>query len=179
MDEEWRPVVGYEGNYEVSNFGGVRTVDHYVRSYVPNRGLSGQRMIRGRRRVWSYDRIGRPIVSLSRNNEKCTKQVCRLVIEAFVGPCPRGMECCHNDGDPTNNHVSNLRWDTRSNNIYDAVRHGTHQMSSKTHCKRGHEFTPENTYIQSGGGRVCRECRRKRVREHMRKKRIAQREVAA
>ena len=49
----------------------------------------------------------------------------RLVLETFAGPQPRGMEACHNDGVRSNNHLSNLRWDTRSNNAKDAVKHGT------------------------------------------------------
>ncbi len=49
----------------------------------------------------------------------------RLVLETFVGPCPEGMEGCHNDGDPWNNDVKNLRWDTPKNNQADRVKHGT------------------------------------------------------
>ena len=49
----------------------------------------------------------------------------RLVLEAFVGPCPAKMEACHNDGVRLNNRLSNLRWDTRSANVKDAYRHGT------------------------------------------------------
>lgn len=49
----------------------------------------------------------------------------RLVLETFIGPCPDGMEGCHNDGVRTNNHVDNLRWDSRSENAKDKVRHGT------------------------------------------------------
>jgi hypothetical protein len=52
-------------------------------------------------------------------------KVHHLVLTAFVGPCPPGLECCHNDGNPANNHVSNLRWDTRFANIHDSIRHGT------------------------------------------------------
>lgn len=52
------------------------------------------------------------------------KYVHRLVLEAFVGPCPRGMRACHQDGDPTNNRLSNLRWDTQKANMADADRHG-------------------------------------------------------
>lgn len=50
----------------------------------------------------------------------------RLVLETFVGPCPPGMECCHNNGDPADNRLENLRWGTRKDNILDSVRHGTH-----------------------------------------------------
>lgn len=47
----------------------------------------------------------------------------RAVLLAWVGPCPDGMEGCHNDGNPENNSVDNLRWDTRSANQYDRWRH--------------------------------------------------------
>lgn len=49
----------------------------------------------------------------------------RLVLEAFVGPCPEGMECCHNDGNATNNQIENLRWDTHQSNMLDRTSHGT------------------------------------------------------
>lgn len=48
-----------------------------------------------------------------------------LVLTAFFGPCPPGLECCHGDGERTNNHLGNLRWDTRSANHLDAIAHGT------------------------------------------------------
>jgi hypothetical protein len=48
-----------------------------------------------------------------------------LVLLAFVGPRPDGMECCHNDGNPANNSLSNLRWDTPESNTADSVRHGS------------------------------------------------------
>jgi hypothetical protein len=47
----------------------------------------------------------------------------RAVMFAWIGPCPAGMECCHNDGDPGNNAVDNLRWDTHSSNMEDRTRH--------------------------------------------------------
>ncbi len=55
----------------------------------------------------------------------------RLVLEAFVGPCPKGRECCHNDGNPGNNNLSNLRWDTHRANMGDRSRHGTQP------CRKG------------------------------------------
>ena len=48
-----------------------------------------------------------------------------LVLTVFIGPCPEGMEGCHEDGDFTNNRVDNLRWDTHQENQRDMVRHGT------------------------------------------------------
>lgn len=55
----------------------------------------------------------------------------RLILEAFAGPCPKGMECCHYDGNPGNSEVSNLRWDTRKGNHADKIRHGTGNKGSR------------------------------------------------
>lgn len=49
----------------------------------------------------------------------------RMVAEAFLGPCPKGLEVCHGDGNPINNRVGNLRYDTHRNNMLDAIQHGT------------------------------------------------------
>jgi hypothetical protein len=58
------------------------------------------------------------------NKQQRHFHVHRLVLLAFVGPAPEGMECCHNDGNKANNALSNLRWDTRSANMKDRTRHG-------------------------------------------------------
>jgi hypothetical protein len=54
-----------------------------------------------------------------------TAYVHRLVLKAFVGPCPEGMEGCHWDGDACNNKLDNLRWATHAENVEDSIRHGT------------------------------------------------------
>lgn len=55
----------------------------------------------------------------------------RLVLLAFVGPCPEEMECCHNDGNASNNRLENLRWDTHRNNSQDRRLHGTLVFGTK------------------------------------------------
>jgi hypothetical protein len=60
-----------------------------------------------------------------------TYYVHRLVLEAFVGPCPLGMECCHENGDRKDNHSHNLRWDTPAANQADRIRHGTNHRGEK------------------------------------------------
>jgi HNH endonuclease len=66
------------------------------------------------------------------NGEKPKRfSINRLILTAFAGPCPDGMECCHNDGNPANNAVSNLRWDTRESNMADKVLHGTHNRGER------------------------------------------------
>ena len=57
----------------------------------------------------------------------------RLVLLVFVGPCPDGMECCHDpDPDPANNSIGNLRWDTPKANAADRIRHGRNACGE--HC---------------------------------------------
>ena len=65
---------------------------------------------------------GHCTVDLGKRN---TRFVHRLVLEAFVGPCPDGMECRHLDGNPGNNRLENLAWGTPKENAADSIRHGT------------------------------------------------------
>lgn len=155
--EEWLEIRGYEGFYEVSNQGRVRSVDR-----IDSRGW--QR--RGRvLRLW-LNACGYRSVNLCKGGNQRTRMVHQLVLEAFVGPRPEGWDSCHNDGDLANNSLANLRYDTKSGNMRDKVRHGTDQNATKTHCGRGHEFTAENTYLHDGR-RTCRTCRR--ANHHARK----------
>lgn len=65
-------------------------------------------------------------VQLCRDGKAYRRFVHRLILEAFVGPCPDGMECCHfPDRDTKNNRLSNLRWDTKEANMADKICHGT------------------------------------------------------
>lgn len=69
---------------------------------------------------------GRVKVTISNEIVKEEHWLGRLLLEVFVGECPDGMECCHNDGNPGNCWLDNLRWDTHLNNILDKINHGTH-----------------------------------------------------
>lgn len=165
--EEWRPVTGYEGVYEVSSFGRVWSVP---------RILSDGRTAGGKILAPAFDSHGYLMVALARDGKTRSRKVHRLVLESFAGACPPGLEGCHGDGDRTNNALSNLRWDTRSANQSDVVRHGNHPQASKTHCPQGHPYDGDNVYVNPNvGGRYCRECRRQaRQKSEMRKKGIAE-----
>lgn len=69
-------------------------------------------------------RYGHRAVNIRREDKLVTCRVHRLVLMTFVGPCPPGMEACHGDGDPANNRLDNLRWDTKKANAQDRIRHG-------------------------------------------------------
>lgn len=64
-------------------------------------------------------------VHLRTFNGKAGRLVHRLVLESWVGPCPDGCTACHNDGNPMNNDLDNLRWDTPKSNTMDRYKHGT------------------------------------------------------
>lgn len=68
-------------------------------------------------------RSGRLYVILSTRKRVSLMQVSRLVLETFSGPCPPGMECCHNNGNYLDNRPDNLRWDTHGNNMKDCDVH--------------------------------------------------------
>lgn len=65
-------------------------------------------------------------ICLYKNRISHKQAVHRLVLETYVGPCPSGMECRHLNGNPADNHLENLCWGTHSENVLDAVKHGTH-----------------------------------------------------
>lgn len=137
--ERWVPVPGYEGLYEISDLARVRS----LRREGGRNQTYGGRLLK-----WSAGRGGRYTVGLSRGGHGKNFPVHSLVAAAFLGPCPEGLGVLHGYGDCTNNVLSNLRYGTQSENLYDAVRHGTHFWAKRTHCKNGHEFTPENTRIR-------------------------------
>lgn len=75
---------------------------------------------------------GYPVVGLMINGKQKIRYVHHLVLEAFVGPRPKGMQACHfPDRDPRNSKLLNLRWDTPSGNCRDKEFQGTHQIGEK------------------------------------------------
>jgi hypothetical protein len=72
------------------------------------------------------------LVNIHREGKKSPVGVHRLVLETFVGPCPKGMEACHNNGIRADNRPTNLRWDTRKNNHADKKLHGTQQCGERS-----------------------------------------------
>lgn len=83
-----------------------------------------------------------------------------LVLETWVGPRPPGQECCHRDDIRSHNHVRNLGWGSRSENTVHSVRNGRHPNARKRECRNGHRCSPENTYRDKRGRRVCKICQR-------------------
>lgn len=110
MIEKWRAIPGFDG-YEVSSEGRVRS---WRRSTETPRILAQSKS--GTRGV--------PSASLWLHGKTHRIVVARLVLGAFVGPCPNGHEACHRNDDPFDNKLSNLRWDTHLENMRDVGRNG-------------------------------------------------------
>lgn len=116
-DEEWRDVAGFEGLYQVSNFGRVRGVKRVV---------AGNRVLQPK--ILTSKGVRYQSVDLWKDNKGHNKLVHRLVAEAFI-PNPHNLpQVNHIDADLTNNCVDNLQWATASENHNDAV------------ARRGHDY---------------------------------------
>lgn len=152
----WRDVPGLDF-YQVSKTGEVRRLAHTdsIGRHLAAKTLAGTVNPQG------Y------VIHLIKGRQR---RAHHLVLEAFVGPRPEGLECLHDNDDPADNRLENLRWGTRRENTLDKVRNGGHPFASRATCKNGHPYTEETTWLYRGA-RLCRECRRQstirwRKRQH-------------
>ncbi len=115
QNERWRGIPKWRGMYLISDFGRVKST---TRKYP----------------TWKKGRKGRllkPViknnkylaVTLSHKNRREQHSIHTLVLRCFICPKKKGLEACHNDGDRNNNHYSNLRWGTKSDNAIDRHKH--------------------------------------------------------
>lgn len=155
--EEWRPVPGYEGIYEVSSLGRVRSLP---RERICKNGVV--KKLKGKFLRQSESAGGYLKVGLWDERGGRTFHVHKVVMLGFVGEPPHGLEVRHLDGNNKNNTLDNLKYGTCSENHLDRVRHGTHSESRKTHCPRGHLHCDKNNCRseKKRGGRQCLACHR-------------------
>lgn len=134
--EEWREVPGFDGWYDVSDRGRVR-------SWRGNwRGSAEARSDEPRILVPYANRKGYLLVALYLPGAgRSTVLVHRAVALAFIGPCPEGMQVCHNNGDPSDNTPSNLRYDTQAANLAERIMpRGEQNHNSKLSVPDVHEI---------------------------------------
>lgn len=118
MQEIWKDIEGYEGSYQVSNLGRVRSLTRKVKTFNGFRLTKGK-LLKPLKTNRNYFRV-----DLKRNQKDKYVSVHRLVAEAFL-PNPNNLpEVNHKDSNPSNNNVKNLEWCTQSHNIKYAYKYG-------------------------------------------------------
>ena len=173
MEEEWKPIPGYSGSYEVSSRGRVRS--------LPRLDSRGHRRSGGYLKPSPVGREPQHLrVTLHKNGVKECIYLHRVVALAFI-PNPKGLPyVLHGDDDPGNNTAENLRWGTHQDNMNDMKNRSRHVSANslKTHCKRGHPFSPDNTSLHGvRQSRSCKTCVRERQRKGFSSRREAQVEI--
>jgi hypothetical protein len=113
--EEWRPVPGYEGLYEVSDHGNVRSLPRMTRT-----GVHGGQVLKPQPDGHGYWHL-----QLSRDNQQKTFKVYALVAAAFIGPRPPGYDVRHGPAGKGDDSLANLCYGTRAQNEQDKKRDGT------------------------------------------------------
>jgi hypothetical protein len=121
MEETWAQIKGFEGIYEVSTLGRVKSLDRPQR--VRGNGISTQKgaiLKQWKQGSYMYCDLRKPGI-------KQKARIHVVVLETFNCSRPDGMVACHNNGDSTDNRLSNLRWGTYKENSKDKILHGTHR----------------------------------------------------
>lgn len=169
--EQWLAVPGYEGIYEISDQGRIRSLDRIVQ----HKDLSSTRRKGKLLKPWS-SMSGHLTVRLSKGGILESKSVHTLVLEAFVGKRPDGCEARHLNDQPTDNRLSNLKWGTRSENSLDRGRNGIDHNVNKKFCPRGHPLKDANLAPWSlkknrreclACSRAKRYCAHKNIKNHL------------
>lgn len=154
MKEIWRDVEGYEGLYEVSNLGKVRSVDRYIKDRKGRKQFKEGKIIAQTKRRKEQRYLS---VNLWKNNRIKAYVVHRLVAKAFI-PCIKGKNFVnHKDENPENNCVSNLEWCTAKENI----NFGTRTQRALETRKRREEEKKNNILLMVSTEDLIKELKRR------------------
>lgn len=123
--EAWKDVIGWDGLYEVSSMGRVRS--------IPRKAMTqfGERTYGGLPISPIKMSNGYLAVNLTNKDRRQQRTIHTLVLEAFIGIRPDGADACHNNGRRDDPRLTNLRWDTRRSNHADKAQHGTAQVGER------------------------------------------------
>ena len=147
LNEQWKPLVGTDGGYIVSDMGRVQRVS---RIGTPTKPLNPV-----------LDRKGYHVYRVRMQGRVRRVKGHRVVLDAFVGPRP-DLFGLHTNDIPGDNRLSNLRWGTRLDNAADWKANGRRhvEVPERTHCLRGHILNDENSRdMITRHGNICRTCR--------------------
>lgn len=124
--ESWLAIPGFEGLYEVSDQGRVRSLNRTTARKDRWGRPSQIRVAGGLLKPSPFGKSGHVCVNLWSDGQGVCRQIHRIVLETFVGPRQAGMECRHLNGVADDNRLANLVWGTRSENMADRTRLGEH-----------------------------------------------------
>lgn len=147
QEEIWKDIEGYEGLYQVSNLGRVKSLDRYMRNKYGTYTLKKGRILKNS----ILKSTGYPRVSLSREGNFVSKQVHRLVAKAFVPNPNNYLIINHKDENPLNPSADNLEWCTyKYNNNYGntAIKKSTTHRINQKNSKKVYQYDLCGNFIK-------------------------------
>jgi len=132
--EQWKPILGYDGLYEVSSLGRVRAL---FESW--NGRYKAGRILKPLIRLDGYIAVN--LYYPGSKQKGSSHPIHRLVLNAFKGPRQEGQDARHLDGSRTNNSLENLQWGTRKENVKDSINHGTFCSGEKCNFSKLSEIS--------------------------------------
>jgi len=129
-NEIWKDVIEFNGCYQVSSLGRIKSKDRIVIK-KHNSGKMMRQFYKGRMLSGTPQKYGHISVHLGFEGRKYGRSLHRLILETFSGKAPHGCECCHNNGISSDNRIENLRWDTHTENNKDRKKHGMYAVGEK------------------------------------------------
>jgi hypothetical protein len=131
MKEVWKDIEGYEGQYQVSNLGNVKSLNRFVYQ-LDRSGKPSISNYKGRVLKFGHRKNGYLYIVLSKNNKQKKENIHRLVAKAFIPNPLNKPQVNHKDGNKKNNLIGNLEWNTMSENHKHAFRTGLRSNKRST-----------------------------------------------
>jgi hypothetical protein len=160
--ETWKPIPEWEGVYEASSLGRIRSIGRTVQ-----RGGHDMRVAEKILKLNEHQ-SGYVRVVLSHAGRRLDDQLHSIIARTFHGPRPEGLEVRHVSGIQSDNSAANLKYGTSSENALDTVAHGNNVQRNRTHCPFGHALAAPNLVAAESkrGHRKCRACNSARSKVH-------------
>jgi hypothetical protein len=143
--EIWKDIPGFEGWYQASDLGNIRSVERMVKT-------KGGALRHSASKVLAPGGPRYALVILSIDGKRKTRGVHRLVCTAFHGAPPPNAHAAHNDGDISNNKAKNLRWATAKENCLDRVLHKTWVHGARVNTAKMAESDIQQVKIRAANG---------------------------
>ena len=139
--EIWKDIIGFEGLYQISNFGRIKT-------------LANSKKKKSKDRKFTFDKDGYKIILLSRHGKKFRFLIHRLVLSTFVGKS--NLQCNHKNGIKFDNRLENLEWVTASENRLHAFKTGLQKALRGEKCKTSKLKEKDVLWIRENDGLIRR-----------------------